>query len=697
MMHNSDTAYSIATRFTVIFSAVAALILPVGYFVVSYQYLLGIIKTEAEINSEYVSRLISTNPELWRYETIRMEELLGRRPRSGAPETRRIFDRDKILVAESVNTLPAPEITVSHDIMESGDVAGRIEISRSMLPLLLKSGILAFIGLGIGLLLYRLLPFRAVITAGRQLQDANDFLKKIMEGCTNSLVVLDLDGNIRMFNRRFEAVTGCSREYLMGHPFCSLFTGEAVSQVESELQGVFAGMEDSVMFETILARHDGLNLNLFCGAVPLVREGTISGVVVSLDDITERINAEEERLALERHLQQTQKLESLGVLAGGIAHDFNNILTIILGYCYVIKDERDPASAEADYVQKIEYAANRAGDICRQMLSYAGRNELHHSPIEMNSLVNDMLMMLGSGINKNITIEGDLSGVLIIISDSSQIQQIVMNLIINAAEAIGDKIGTIRITLGKVEFTAACLVTDVTGKIIHAGRYVCLEVSDNGCGMDKETQERIFEPFYTTKFAGRGLGMSSTLGIIKSLGGALQLTSRPGAGSTFKIYLPLPSVPDTAESTQAPRLIPHVQGHGTILLVDDEEELRALGPIRLKALGYATLTAANGLEALEIYRERGGGIDLILLDLLMPVMDGFETYHRLREISSTVPIVFCSGCGLEELPSGILDNEHTNFLKKPYKPDQLRNVLLEMLRVDKQGVAAQNSESHPFP
>ena len=679
MNHNSGTAYSIATRFTVIFSVVAALILPVGYFIVSYQYLMGIMKTEAEFNSELISELVSTNPELWRFETIRIEELLGRLPRSGAPETRRIFDRENILVAESGNILPPPEIKVSLEVMESGEVAGRIEISRSMLPLLLKSGILGLFGLGIGLLLYRWLPFQAVIKAGKQLQDANDFLRKVMEGSTNSLVVIDLAGNIQTFNGRFEALSGCSREKLLGYPFCSLFRGDAQSQVEGELHAVTTRGEESVTFETILERQGGLKLNLFCGAVPLLGEGAISGVVVSLDDITERINAEEERLDLARNLQQTQKLESLGMLAGGIAHDFNNILTIILGCCYVIEDERDSASADTEYVQKIEDAANRAGDICRQMLSYAGRNDLRHSPVEMNSLVDDMVKMLRSGIKKNVTIELDLRGIMVIISDSSQIQQIVMNLIINAAEAIGDNSGTIRISLYTIEFPAGQPDTDVTGKTIPPGRYVCLEVSDNGCGMDTETQNRIFEPFYTTKFVGRGLGMSSTLGIIKSHDGALQLSSTPGAGSIFRVFLPLPAVPDSVEIIPAAGQNTFVQENSTILLVDDEEDLRDLGPIRLKAIGFSALTAANGLEALEIYRKRGDEIGLILLDLLMPVMDGAETYYRLREISRTIPIVFCSGCNREELPSGILDDEHTAFLRKPYKPDQLQNVLLEML------------------
>lgn len=679
MTLNRSKTYSIATRFTLVFSVIVALILPVGYFAISYEHLMGVMGTEAEINSRIVSRLIRTNPELWRYESVRLEELLSRRPRSGAAETRRIFDEKDILVAESVNALQAPEVKASHVVSDGGEIVGRIEISRSLLPLLIKSGMLAIIGLGLGLLLYRWLPFKAIIKTGKQLQDANDFLKKVMEGCTNSLVVLNLAGNIQMFNGRFEALSGCAPEELVGHHFCSLFSGDALAQVDAELHKVFTEEETNITFETELTRKDGLILNLFCGAVPLLSEGAISGVVVSLDDITERINAEEERLTLQRHLQQTQRLESLGVLAGGIAHDFNNILTIILGYCYVFKDEIDAVESHAEYVQKIEDAANRAGDLCRQMLAYAGRNEIQHAPIIMNSLVNEMVKMLHSGIKKNVAIELNLCELMVIIADSSQIQQVVMNLIINAAEAIGDNNGTIRISLNRADIVEGEADSDFAGRAIEAGIYACLEVSDNGCGMDQETENRIFEPFYSTKFAGRGLGMSSTLGIIKSHDGALQFSSKPGAGTTFKVYLPLPSEADAAETGPSPCHTTCATRSGTILLVDDEEELRVLGPIRLDKIGFSTITANNGLEALDIYREHGDKIDLVLLDLLMPEMGGIETYRRLREVSKSIPIVFCSGCNKNDVPAEIQDDEHTGFLKKPYKPGQLRNILLEML------------------
>ena len=681
-MPDSNKTYSSATRFTVVFCVVAALVLPVGYLSISYKYLMGIMETESEINAQLVSGLISSNPVLWRYESLRIEELLARRPRSDVAETRRIFDAKNIPVAESVNILQSPKITSSHEIMDSGKAVGRIEISRSIVPILQQSGVLSFLGLLFGLLLYRWLPFQAVIKSGKQLQDANDFLKKVMEGSTNSLVVTDLTGNIQMFNARFEALAGLPREELSGQSFSRLFSDNARTQVEDELHKVTTGIEANSTFETSLSRHDGLTLRLFFGAVPLLSNGIISGVVISLDDTTARFNAEEERLELERHFQQTQKLESLGVLAGGIAHDFNNILTIILGYCYVFKEEIDSQSTHADYLRKIEHAANRAADLCQQMLSYAGKNELKHAPTKMNSLVDEIVKMLHSGIKRNVTIELDLHDVDLIIADSSQIQQIVMNLIINAAEAIGDKNGTIKISLRKAEVTPGQPDSDFIGKTIMAGRYVCLEVSDNGCGMDKETQNRIFEPFYTTKFTGRGLGMSATLGIITSHGGALQLSSEPGAGSDFKVFLPLPAESDSAEIKPAVFQTPAAQVSGTILLVDDEEDLLTLGRIRLSTIGFSAVTATNGIEALEIYRKQGDNIKLVLLDLLMPEMNGIETYLRLREISRTVPIIFCSGCSKEELSADIIEDACTGYLSKPYKPDQLRNILLEMLGGD---------------
>lgn len=397
-------------------------------------------------------------------------------------------------------------------------------------------------------------------------------------------------------------------------------------------------------------------------------------------DITERRKAEHDRQKIEQQFQQTQKLESLGVLAGGIAHDFNNILTIILGYCYIINSEIESETAAKTYSIQIEKAAKRAADLCRQMLSYAGQNAMVQANINLWLLVDENVKMLRSAIKKNVDIKLDLKhDVPEIMGDNAQIQQVVMNLIINSAEAIGDKNGVINITLKKMAIQADLTGTDFLGENIRPGSYACLTVSDNGCGMEIETQKRIFEPFFTTKFTGRGLGMSAVLGIIKSHNGALQLSSAPGAGTTFRVYLPLPGFHDKVEVAPTVTPAPLKKGSGCVLLVDDEETLLILGSALLKAMGFSVITASNGREAVEIYREQSKRIDLILLDQIMPEMDGIQAYQLLREFSPVIPIAICSGYNLQQAMEKIANDEKAAVIQKPYDPNQLRTSLVKLL------------------
>ncbi len=404
------------------------------------------------------------------------------------------------------------------------------------------------------------------------------------------------------------------------------------------------------------------------------------GSIWIFQDITERKRGEKERLKLEQQFQQTQKLESLGVLAGGIAHDFNNILTIILGHCFMVKEDFDSGMTDKEHVQMIESAGNRAADLCRQMLAYAGQSPQVQTKVNLWLLVDEVVKMLKSAIKKNVSIQLDLKrDVPELTGDSAQIQQVVMNLIINAAEAIGDKNGTIRVVLNNAAIQAGQSVADFMGNAILPGRYACLEISDTGCGIDEDTQKRIFEPFFTTKFTGRGLGMSAVLGIVKSHDGALQLTSSPGVGSTFTVYFPLPAMADAIDTAQSVVAEIASPANATILLVDDEESLRTIGSALLNAIGFSVMTAANGREALGIYRERGSEIDLVLLDLMMPEMSGIETYHEIRNISRDIPIIICSGYGAESATDITATDDKTSFLNKPYNPAELRRVLNERL------------------
>ncbi len=387
----------------------------------------------------------------------------------------------------------------------------------------------------------------------------------------------------------------------------------------------------------------------------------------------ERRKAEEQKSLFEQQFQQTQKLESLGVLAGGIAHDFNNILAIIMGYCSLTKMDYENAGK---HIPEIEKAAERAAALCRQMLAYAGKASLTQSQVNTWLLVNEMVIMLKTTIQQNVVIKPELvKDIPAVTGDASQLRQVVMNLIINAAEAIGDAEGEIHVKLAKAEIKAKQTEVDHLGIIVPAGRYICIEVTDNGCGMDEATRRKIFEPFYTTKFTGRGLGMSAVLGIIKAHHGALQLESQPGQGTTFKVYLPVQlSKSETEEALQNAGSSAW-RGSGTILLAEDEVQVKAIAIVLLQKLGFTVLDAANGKEALELYQQNAADITLVLTDMGMPVMNGYELFYKLKQLNPQLPIIISSGFGEGDIGSRIPREEIAGLINKPYNFDQMREVL----------------------
>jgi len=402
-------------------------------------------------------------------------------------------------------------------------------------------------------------------------------------------------------------------------------------------------------------------------------------------DITERKLAEKNILEMERKLLQTEKLESLGILAGGIAHDFNNILSIILGHCTLMDEDIDAGLDVKTHVNLIEKAANRAADLCWQMLTYSGNTAMIQALVSLRSIVAETVELLQPSIKESVTIELDLfKDTQEIIGDRSQIQQVLMNLVINAAEAIGDRNGVIKIALNERTIEEGG-ETDFLGKTIAAGSYACLTVSDTGSGMDGATQKRLFEPFYTTKFNGRGLGMSPVLGIIKSHGGALQLSTQSGVGTTFSVYFPIFTASARVETVQPSKASPAVgllrslKGSGTILLVDNQDSQRTIGSALLKAMGFSTMIAMNSNEAVEICGEHGDEIDLILLGLTAPETAGIDAYRHLRKISPTLPIVIGSCYSGENLTQEFILDPFSAVVRKPYKPDELRDTFKKFL------------------
>lgn len=408
----------------------------------------------------------------------------------------------------------------------------------------------------------------------------------------------------------------------------------------------------------------------------------VDGRLVRLEiatDITERKKAEEDKLALEKQLLHSQKMESLGALTGGVAHDFNNILMIIMGHCSLAK--MDPAHLESS-IEQIEHAAERAAELCRQMLAYAGKSRLVREQVNLRSLVHDMVGMLRSTIGQNVLMTERLTEELPSIeADASQLRQVVMNLISNASEAIGKAQGLVRVSLDKVQLSPEQTERDYSGKVIPAGCYACLEVADNGCGMTDEARRRIFEPFFSTKFAGRGLGMSAVQGIVTAEGGAIQLFSREGEGATFRIFLPLPvaaSAPPEDRLLSGPD--PHSGQQGTVLLVDDEEQVMAIATSMLEAMGFSVIPAADGKEALELYQEHAGRITLVFTDLGMPVMDGYQLLRELQKLDPDLPVIVSSGFGEVEVVSRIGSTHIAAVINKPYRYEQMREVVGRVLK-----------------
>jgi PAS domain S-box-containing protein len=396
-------------------------------------------------------------------------------------------------------------------------------------------------------------------------------------------------------------------------------------------------------------------------------------------DITAQRLAAEEKAAFDRKLQETQRLESLGVLAGGIAHDFNNLLTGVLGNASLARLVVPPESEAQNYLGEIEAVAIRAAELCKQMLAYSGKGRFEVQLLDLGSLVQETAQLLHLSIAKNAVLRFNLSKELPpIMADPTQLRQVVMNLVINASEALCGKSGTISLNAGVTRVDREYLQSTAVADQIAEGDYVFLEVADNGCGMDAATLSRIFEPFYTTKFTGRGLGLSAVLGIVRGHKGALKAYSEPDKGTMFKLLFPVaeghaqPLQPAEPSKTAW-------RGKGTILIADDEETVRAVAARMLEKIGFSVVLAGDGEEAVQRFQEGDGQFAAVLMDLTMPHVDGEEAFRRLRQISPNVRIILMSGFNEQEAINRFIGKDLSGFLQKPFKPEQLRAKLQMLL------------------
>jgi PAS domain S-box-containing protein len=394
-------------------------------------------------------------------------------------------------------------------------------------------------------------------------------------------------------------------------------------------------------------------------------------------DITERKQAEADRLRLEKLLFHAQKLESLGVLAGGIAHDFNNILMAIMGNADLAAMRLGEESPARENLRRIEQAAARAADLTRQMLAYSGKGKFVIEDLDLNLLLEKMLPMLEITLSKHVHLQLDLQRPLPSLeADATQMNQIIMNLAINAAEALGEGGGVIEISTGCLECDAQYLKANWPDEQLSVGLYLSLEVADTGCGMTTETMAKLFDPFFSTKFAGRGLGMAAVLGIVKGHGGAIRVCSEPGKGTTFKVVLPSSGRP--GDLVRPESLAGDWQGSGSVLLVDDEEAVRGVGVAMLQELGLIPITANDGWEAIRVFQENPG-VAFVILDLTMPRMDGEQCLRELRKLDPAVKVIISSGYNEQDVTQRFVGKVLSGFIQKPYRLAALREAIRSIL------------------
>jgi two-component system cell cycle sensor histidine kinase/response regulator CckA len=411
-------------------------------------------------------------------------------------------------------------------------------------------------------------------------------------------------------------------------------------------------------------------------SAPIIYDGANATQIIS-HDITAIKRAAVERKEFERKLQETQKLESLGLLAGGIAHDFNNILTGILGNASLASLELPFSSPIGANLRSIQEGSRRAADLCKQLLAYSGRGFLVVQKISLNRLVEETAHLLKLSIGKNSTLNFNFHPNLPAIqADETQVRQVIMNLVINASDAIGGDSGAITLTTGVTNLDRKA---PGDGGLIGApeltdGPYVFLEVSDTGCGMSPETQAKIFDPFFTTKFTGRGLGLSSVLGIIRSHKGALMLVSEPGRGTTFKLLFP--RVAGEAETDAVEKTTKAMwRGQGCVLVVDDEESVRTTAAAILGRLGFDVILAVDGIAGIEAFKEKPERFALVLMDLTMPKMEGRKAFAEIKRIRGDIPVILMSGLNEFEGSQQFPGQETAGFLQKPFGLDDLIEAL----------------------
>ncbi|MEO7998201.1 MAG: response regulator [Gemmatimonadaceae bacterium] len=492
-------------------------------------------------------------------------------------------------------------------------------------------------------------------------------IRSAVEGASDPIAVADADGNTIYANPAFVALAGGDSGVLL------------------DLQNAFglalSDDHDRILSETTLSLPDGSQIPVELRVDQILDDtGTRIGTLFMATDVRPRRALESERQRIEQKLAQTQKLESLGVLAGGIAHDFNNLLTTIVANASLAQEELPAGSVILENVNAISRAAEHAAALCRGLLAYAGRGQFELEQVNTNLLLTDLGNLLRSAIGNNCSTVYNLAEKLPLISaDTSQLRQVLMNLIVNASDAIGEARGTITISTSAEDRGRAYLDSFRGGNTLAPGRYVEIRVADDGCGMSDETCASIFDPFFTTKFMGRGLGLAAVLGIVRAHNGALRVESTLGVGTQFIVLLP--ALTESRAGVLGGPSAARIAGDGrTVLLVDDDVTVRDATRRILARAGFNVVLANDGQDALEILDTGANDVSIIVSDIMMPRLTGVQMHSKLRERGATTPLLLISGYSEHDSKVLATLDSYTTFVEKPFGMDRLLGEVAGLLR-----------------
>ncbi len=579
---------------------------------------------------------------------------------------KKIHPEDREMVQQAVNSALAEQHRYSID--------HRIILSTGEIRIVHEEGKTIFDENSIAV---RMIGTIQDITEFKNTERQVNILTNTVEQTADDVVITDVKGNILYINPSFEKMTGYTKEEVIGQNPRILKSGKHDKEFYDILwTTITAG--DTFQDVFINKKKNGELYYIEKTISPLKDpQGNITHFVATGKNITERVKAEQEKAELEGQLRQSQKMEAIGRLAGGIAHDFNNLLTVINGYSDILLNQTPPNSPMKKHLENIAGAGERASTLVRQLLAFSRKQIIQPRPVNINQIVEDMEKILRRLIGEDIefaaSYDHDLGEIL---ADPGQIEQVIMNIVVNARDAMPNG-GSLTL-----ETTTMVLSEEMSWRhmALNPGKYACLSISDTGCGMDKTTQSLIFEPFFTTKEEGKGtgLGLATVYGIVKQAGGDIYVYSELDKGTIFKIYFPFHSPVHSGElSNSGPEIISN--GTETILVVEDEDSVRALACNVLKVRGYTVLEAASGEEALQIASRYNKHIHLAVTDVVMPQMSGREFVDRLLEIKPDVNVLYMSGYTDEIIaPHGVLSDE-THFLEKPFTPAKLAAKVREVL------------------